>query len=275
MYIIKRKEKLNELVELMEIKAPYVSKRCEPGQFIILRVDEQGERIPLTIADYNREKETVTIIYQVVGYSTKKLSNKQVGDSVEDFVGPLGKPAPLKKVKRVLGIGGGVGIAPLYPQLKKMKDLGAKVDVILGGKSKDFIILEDEIEACSDNVYYATNDGSKGIKGFVTDQFNKLQQDGQEYDLVIAIGPLIMMKAVCELTKKLGIKTNVSLNPLMIDGTGMCGGCRVTVGGETKFACVDGPDFNGTLVDFDEAMSRQGMYKEEEHKCRMGMEGTK
>lgn len=275
MYIIKRKEKLNELVELMEIKAPYVAKKCEPGQFIILRVDDEGERIPLTIADYNREKETVTIIYQVVGYSTKKLSNKQVGDSIEDFVGPLGKPAPLKKVKRVLGIGGGVGIAPLYPQLKKMKDLGAKVDVILGGKSKDFIILEDEIESCSDNVYYATNDGSKGIKGFVTDQFNKLQQDGEEYDLVIAIGPLVMMKAVCEITKKFGIKTNVSLNPLMIDGTGMCGGCRVTVGGETKFACVDGPDFNGELVDFDEAMSRQGMYKEEEHKCRLGLEETK
>jgi ferredoxin--NADP+ reductase len=275
MYIIKRKEKLNELVELMEIKAPYISRRCEPGQFIILRVDEDGERIPLTIADYNREEETVTIIYQIVGSSTKKLSTMKVGDSLEDFLGPLGKPAHLPQVKRVLGIGGGVGIAPLYPQLKKMKELGVNVDVILGGRTKDFIILEDEIEAISDNVYYATNDGSKGIKGFVTDKFNELQQNGENYDLVIAIGPLVMMKAVCELTKKFDIETNVSLNPLMIDGTGMCGGCRVTVGNETKFACVDGPDFNGHLVDFDEAMSRQGMYKEEEHKCRLGLEGSK
>lgn len=273
MYEIQRKVTLNESVELMEIKAPYVAKKCEAGQFIILRVDEEGERIPLTIADYNREKETVTIIYQVVGYTTKKLSAKQEGDFLEDFVGPLGKPAPLKKVKRVLGIGGGVGIAPLYPQLKKMKELGAQVDVILGGRSEEFIILGDEIEGCSDQVYYATNDGTKGIKGFVTDQLKVLQEEGHTYDLVIVIGPLIMMKAVCEMTKKLKIKTNASLNPLMIDGTGMCGGCRVTVGGKTRFACVDGPDFDGHLIDFDEAMLRQVIYKEEEHRCKLGLEG--
>jgi ferredoxin--NADP+ reductase len=273
MYDIVKKEKLNDTVELMEVKAPYVSRRCEPGQFIILRVDKDGERIPLTIADYDREKETVTIIYQVVGYSTKKLSQKNPGDKIEDFAGPLGKAAPLPKVKKVLGIGGGVGIAPLYPQLKKLKSLGTHVDSILGGRSEEFIILQKEMEEVCDNTYYATNDGSKGIKGFVTDKLNELLEKGNEYDLVIAIGPLIMMKAVCEITKKLNIKTNVSLNPIMIDGTGMCGGCRVSVGGETKFACVDGPDFDGLKVDFDEAMRRQGMYKEEEtHKCKLGLE---
>lgn len=272
MYKIVSKKKLNDSVELMVIKAPFVSRRCEPGQFIILRVDEEGERIPLTISDYNREEETVTIIYQVLGYSTKKLSQKQQGDTVEDFVGPLGQEAPLHKVKRVLGIGGGVGIAPLYPQLKKMKELGVNVDVILGGRSDEFIILEDEMENICENVYYATNDGSKGIKGFVTDQLNELITNGEKYDLVIAIGPLIMMKAVCDITKKYNIKTNVSLNPIMIDGTGMCGGCRVTVADEIKFACVDGPDFDGHLVNFDEALNRQGIYKEEEHNCRLGLE---
>jgi ferredoxin--NADP+ reductase len=275
MYKIVEKKRLNDAVEKMVIKAPFVSKKCEPGQFIILRVDEEGERIPLTIADYNREEETVTIIYQVVGYSTRKLSQKQVGDSVEDFVGPLGKEAPLKPVKKVLGIGGGVGIAPLYPQLKKLKELGAEVDTILGGRNDELIILKDEVENVCDNTYFATNDGSKGIKGFVTDYLNKLIDEGNKYDLVIAIGPLVMMKAVCQITKEHDIKTNVSLNPIMIDGTGMCGGCRVTVGGEVKFACVDGPDFNGHKVDFDEAIRRQGMYKEEEHdhNCRLGLEG--
>lgn len=275
MYTIVEKKRLNDVVEKMVIKAPFVSKKCEPGQFIILRVDEEGERIPLTIADYNREEETVTIIYQVVGYSTRKLSQKQVGDSVEDFVGPLGKEAPLKPVKKVLGIGGGVGIAPLYPQLKKLKELGAEVDTILGGRNDELIILKDEVENVCDNTYFATNDGSKGIKGFVTDYLNKLIDEGNKYDLVIAIGPLVMMKAVCQITKEYDIKTNVSLNPIMIDGTGMCGGCRVTVGGEVKFACVDGPDFNGHKVDFDEAIRRQGMYKEEEHdhNCRLGLEG--
>jgi ferredoxin--NADP+ reductase len=275
MYTIVEKKRLNDAVEKMVIKAHFVSKKCEPGQFIILRVDEEGERIPLTIADYNREEETVTIIYQVVGYSTRKLSQKQVGDSVEDFVGPLGKEAPLKPVKKVLGIGGGVGIAPLYPQLKKLKELGAEVDTILGGRNDELIILKDEVENVCDNTYFATNDGSKGIKGFVTDYLNKLIDEGNKYDLVIAIGPLVMMKAVCQITKEHNIKTNVSLNPIMIDGTGMCGGCRVTVGGEVKFACVDGPDFNGHKVDFDEAIRRQGMYKEEEHdhNCRLGLEG--
>jgi ferredoxin--NADP+ reductase len=275
MYKIVEKKKLNDAVEKMVIKAPFVARKCEPGQFIILRVDEDGERVPLTIADYDRKEETVTIIYQVVGYSTRKLSEKQVGDCVEDFVGPLGKEAPLKPVKRVLGIGGGVGIAPLYPQLKKLKELGAEVDTILAGRNDELIILKDEVENVCDNTYYATNDGSKGIKGFVTDYLNKIMDEGNKYDLVIAIGPLVMMKAVCQITKELDIKTNVSLNPIMIDGTGMCGGCRVTVGGEVKFACVDGPDFNGHKVDFDEAIRRQGMYKEEEHEhnCRLGLEG--
>ncbi|HOO34047.1 MAG TPA: sulfide/dihydroorotate dehydrogenase-like FAD/NAD-binding protein [Thermotogota bacterium] len=272
MYEIIRKEKLNESVELMEIRAPYVARRCEAGQFIILIVEEDGERIPLTIADYDRERQTVTIIYQVVGYSTKRLSEKKPGDAVQDFVGPLGHPAPLKKVKRVLGIGGGVGIAPIYPQLKKLKSMDVEVDVILGGRDKDYIILDQEMQVVCDHVYYATNDGSKGIKGFVTDKLNQLIEAGEAYDMVIAIGPLIMMQAVCEITRKYNIETNVSLNPIMIDGTGMCGGCRVTVGGETKFACVDGPDFNGHLVDFKEAMNRQKMFVEEEdHICRMAL----
>ncbi|MDN5342844.1 MAG: ferredoxin/flavodoxin---NADP+ reductase [Oceanotoga sp.] len=272
MYRIIKKEILNPDVELMVVHAPYVARKCEPGQFIILRVDEDGERIPLTIADYDRKKETVTIIYQVVGYSTKKLSNKNEGDFINDFVGPLGQPAPIHKVKRVLGIGGGVGIAPLYPQMKKMKDLGVQVDVLLGGRTNKHIIMENMFEEFVDNIYYATNDGSKGIKGFVTDKLLELLENGEKYDLVVAIGPLVMMKAIVNITKENNIKTNVSLNPIMIDGTGMCGGCRVTVGGETKFACVDGPDFDGFLVDFDECMQRQSMYKEEEeHICRIGI----
>ena len=272
MYKIIEKKKLNDAVDQMVIKAPFVAKKCQPGHFIILRVDEEGERIPLTIADYDREDETVTIIYQKVGYSTKKLSEKQVGECVEDFVGPLGEEAPLKAVKRVLGIGGGVGIAPLFPQLKKLKELGAEVDTILGGRNEELIILTEEVEKLCDHTYYATNDGSKGIKGFVTDYLNQLIDEGNQYDLVIAIGPLVMMKAVCQITKELGIETNVSLNPIMIDGTGMCGGCRVTVGDKVKFACVDGPDFDGHKVDFDEAIRRQDMYKEEEqdHLCKMG-----
>jgi NAD(P)H-flavin reductase len=272
MYRIIKKEILNPDVELMVVHAPYVARKCEPGQFIILRVDEDGERIPLTIADYDRKKETVTIIYQVVGYSTKKLSNKNEGDFINDFVGPLGQPAPIHKVKRVLGIGGGVGIAPLYPQMKKMKDLGVQVDVLLGGRTNKHIIMENMFEEFVDNIHYATNDGSKGIKGFVTDKLLELLENGEKYDLVVAIGPLVMMKAIVNITKENNIKTNVSLNPIMIDGTGMCGGCRVTVGGETKFACVDGPDFDGFLVDFDECMQRQSMYKEEEeHICRIGI----
>lgn len=271
MYKIIEKKKLNETVELMEIFAPFVARKCEPGQFIIVRVDEQSERMPLTITDYNRKKETVTIIYQIVGYSTKMLSKKQVGESLCDFVGPLGQPAQLKKHKKVLGIGGGVGAAPLYPQLKKLHSMGVDVDVILGGRSSKYIILANEFGDFCNNIYYATNDGSKGTKGFVTDVLNNLIQNGYSYDEVIAIGPLIMMKAVVSITKPLNIPTGVSLNPIMIDGTGMCGGCRVTIGDEVKFACVDGPDFDGFLVDFDECMRRQNMYKEEEHHCKIGL----
>jgi ferredoxin--NADP+ reductase len=273
MYKIIDKKTLNEAVELMVVHAPFVARKCEPGQFIILRVDDMGERIPLTIADYDRKKETVTIIYQVVGYTTKLLSQKQVGEYISDFVGPLGKPSELKKHKKVLGIGGGVGAAPLYPQIRKLHEMGVEVDVILGGRSEEFVILHKEFEAICNQVYYATDDGSKGKRGFVTDVLNDLLSQGKEYNEVIAIGPLVMMRAVVGVTKPKNIPTAVSLNPIMIDGTGMCGGCRVTIGGETKFACVDGPDFDGFLVDFDECMRRQGMYKEEEHECRIGLGG--
>jgi len=269
-YKIVKKKTINSQVELMVVEAPFTARKCEPGQFIILRVNEDGERIPLTIADYDREAGTVTIIYQVVGYSTKLLSKKQEGDYINDFVGPLGQATELKKHKRVLGIGGGVGAAPLYPQIKKLKSMGVSVDVIIGGRSEEYIILEDEFKEICDNIYFATNDGTKGTKGFVTDVLNDLLEKGNKYDEVIAIGPLIMMKAVVSVTKPLNIPTGVSLNPIMIDGTGMCGGCRVTVGGETKFACVDGPDFDGFLVDFDECMRRQSYYKEEEdHVCKL------
>lgn len=270
MYKIVKKKTINSQVELMVVEAPFTARKCEPGQFIILRVNEDGERIPLTIADYDRKAGTVTIIYQVVGYSTKLLSKKQEGDFINDFVGPLGQATELKKHKRVLGIGGGVGAAPLYPQIKKLKSMGVSVDVIIGGRSEEYIILEDEFNEVCDNIYFATNDGTKGTKGFVTDVLNDLLEKGNEYDEVIAIGPLIMMKAVVSVTKPLNIPTGVSLNPIMIDGTGMCGGCRVTVGGETKFACVDGPDFDGFLVDFDECMRRQSYYKDEEdHVCKL------
>ncbi|MCT4687176.1 sulfide/dihydroorotate dehydrogenase-like FAD/NAD-binding protein [Vallitalea sp.] len=270
MYKIVKKKTINSQVELMVVEAPFTARKCEPGQFIILRVNEEGERIPLTIADYDREAGTVTIIYQVVGYSTKLLSKKQEGDYINDFVGPLGQATELKKHKRVLGIGGGVGAAPLYPQIKKLKSMGVSVDVIIGGRSEEYIILEEEFKEICDNIYFATNDGTRGTKGFVTDVLNDLLEEGNKYDEVIAIGPLIMMKAVVSVTKPLNIPTGVSLNPIMIDGTGMCGGCRVTIGGETKFACVDGPDFDGFLVDFDECMRRQSYYKEEEdHVCKL------
>ncbi|TCK98789.1 ferredoxin--NADP+ reductase [Natranaerovirga hydrolytica] len=274
MYKIVDKRQLNKDVDLMVVKAPFVSRKCEPGQFIILRADDNSERIPLTIADYDREEDTVTIIYQVVGYSTQVLRTKEIGESVKDFVGPLGQPSELKKHKRVLGIAGGVGAAPLYPQIKKLHEMGVEVDVIIGGRSDEYIILEDEFKKICHNIYFATNDGSKGKKGFVTDVLNDLLDNGEQYEEVIAIGPLIMMKAVVSITKPLNIPTAVSLNPVMIDGTGMCGGCRVTVGDETKFACVDGPDFDGLLVDFDECMRRQNMYRDQEdHVCRVGLEG--
>lgn len=274
MYQIIKKEKLNDVVEKMVIHAPFVARKCEPGQFIILCANEGDERIPLTIQDYDREKETVSIIYQVVGYSTQQLAKKAEGDFIAHFAGPLGVAATFHHKKRVLGIGGGVGAAPLYPQIKKLKEQGVACDVILGGRDASLVILQDAFKEISENVYIATNDGSIGIQGFVTDVLNKLIEEGSTYDEVIAIGPLPMMKAVVNITKPLNIPTMVSMNPVMIDGTGMCGGCRVTVGGEVKFACVDGPDFDGFEVDFDEAMRRQIMYKkQEEHICHLKLGG--
>lgn len=276
MFKIVRKEVLNSSVKLMEIEAPYVAKKAEPGQFIIFRVNEDGERIPLTIADYNREKGTVTIIFQEVGKSTKLLGSMEAGDSILDFVGPLGVASHFDGLKKVAVIGGGLGTAIAYPQAKKLHSLGVEVDSITGFRNKDLIILEKEMSAASSRLFIATDDGSNGCKGFVTDILKKLIDEGNKYDLVIAIGPLIMMKVVCNLTKSYGIKTIVSMNPVMIDGTGMCGGCRLTVGGKTKFACVDGPDFDGHEVDFDEAMRRQLMYKQfekrsmEGHDCKLG-----
>jgi ferredoxin/flavodoxin---NADP+ reductase len=272
MYPILEKKNLNNNVEEMVILAPYVARHCEPGQFIILRVDEEGERIPLTIAEYDRQKGSVSIIYQVAGYTTRKLSEKKVGDGLVDFVGPLGQPTELHPAKHVIGIGGGVGAAPLYPQLKKLSEMGTAVDVILGARSKDFIILEEKFSKFCKNVYVTTDDGSYGEKGLVTHKLKSLVEAGEKFDEVIAIGPVIMMKFVSLLTKPWGLKTNVSLNPIMVDGTGMCGGCRVTVGGQTKFACVDGPDFDGHQVDYDELMRRQSMYKTEEaHSCKIGL----
>jgi len=279
MYKIVHKKVLNPQVKLLEIMAPYIAKKARPGQFIILRINEDGERIPLTIADYDREKGTVTIIFQEVGKTTKMLGELDEGDSLLDFVGPLGVASHLEGYKRVAVIGGGLGTAIAYPQAKELHRLGAKVDTIAGFRNKDIIILEDELKEVSDGLYITTDDGSNGVKGFVTDILKKLIEDGNKYDLVVAIGPLIMMKVVSNLTRQYGIKTIVSMNPVMIDGTGMCGGCRVTVGGKTKFACVDGPDFDGHEVDFDEAMRRQTIYKKEEkasmesHVCRM--EGMK
>ena len=266
---------LNDKVVLMKIEAPRVAKKAEPGQFIIFRIDEQGERIPLTIADFDREQGTVTIIFQVVGKSTMQLSALNEGDSILDFVGPLGKASELDGYKKVAVIGGGLGTAIAYPQAKKLKAQGAEVHMITGFRSKDLVILEEECKKVCDKLIVATDDGSNGTKGFVTDILKSLIEDGNNYDLVIAIGPLVMMKFVSLLTKTYNIKTIVSMNPVMIDGTGMCGGCRIKVNGQTKFACVDGPDFDGHEVDFDSAMKRQQMYKSyeqksvENHRCRM------
>lgn len=275
MYKIVKKEVLNSVVVMMEIEAPYVAARCEAGQFVIVRVDEDGERIPLTIADFDRERNTVEIIFQVVGYSTTLMARLNEGDYLQDFVGPLGQPAPLNKEwKRVIGIAGGVGAAPLYPQAKKLAEQGTKVDVIIGGRTAELVLLKEKFEKFCDNVYIMTDDGSLGEKGVVTKKLQELLDDGVQYDHAIAIGPLIMMKFVVALTKKpeYNLPTAVSLNPIMIDGTGMCGGCRVTVGGETKFACVDGPDFDGFEVDFDQCMKRQTFFKEEEHACMMKLQ---
>lgn len=265
MYKIVRKEVLNDVVELMEVHAPYVAKKCEPGQFIILRVGEDGERIPLTIADFDREKETITIIYQIVGYSTKELAKLNEGDELTDFVGPLGVPTVLHESKHVVGVAGGVGSAPLFPQLRELANRGVDVDVIIGGREAQYVLLADEFKKFCKNVYIATDDGSLGTKGFVTNILSDLIEKGESIDEVIAIGPVPMMKAVVNVTKPKNIKTAVSLNPIMIDGTGMCGCCRVSVDGKIKFACVDGPDFDGLQVDFDELMLRQRMFKEEEH----------
>ena len=276
MFKIIRKQTLNPLVKLLEVEAPLVARKAEPGQFIILRVNDDGERIPLTIADYDRDKGTITIIFQEVGKTTKILGSLEEGDTILDFVGPLGVASHLEGIKKAAVIGGGLGTAIAFPQAKKLHSLGAEVHSIAGFRNKDLIILEKELESVSNRVFITTDDGSNGNKGFVTDVLKKLIEEGNNYDLVIAIGPLIMMKVVSNLTKQYGIKTIVSMNPVMIDGTGMCGGCRVTIGGKTKFACVDGPDFDGHEVDFDEAMRRQLMYKKEEesslekHKCRLG-----
>ncbi len=270
MYKIVKKEILNDVVELMEIHAPFVARKCEPGQFIILRATEDGERIPLTIADFDRENETITIIYQIVGYSTEVLSQFKEGDELVDFVGPLGAPTVLHQSKHVVGIAGGVGSAPLYPQLKALAEMGVDVDVIIGGREAQYVLWADKFKEFCKNVYIMTDDGSLGEKGFGTVKLQELIDSGDPIDEVIAIGPVVMMKAVVAVTKPYNLKTSVSLNPIMIDGTGMCGCCRVSVDGKIKFACVDGPDFDGLLVDFDELIQRQKMFKSEEtHICKL------
>ena len=265
--IVERKE-LNPTVTKLVIEAPLVAKKAQPGQFIIVRAKEDSERIPLTVADYDREAGTVTIIFQIVGGSTMELNELREGESVHDFVGPLGVASHLDGLKKVAVVGGGVGCAIAYPIAKKLHELGCEVHNIVGFRNKDLVILEDEFAACSDKLVMMTDDGSHGQKGVVTAPLEELIKSGENYDEVIAIGPLVMMKFVCLTTKKYDVKTVVSMNPIMIDGTGMCGGCRLTVGGETKFACVDGPDFDGHLVDFDEAMQRGNMYKEFETHAR-------
>ncbi len=268
---ILEKRDLNQAVTLITVSAPQVAKKALPGQFIILRVDEYGERIPLTIADYDRVNGTVTVIFQKVGFTTRLLGEKNVGDDILDFVGPLGRPTEIPEgTRRVCVVGGGVGCAIAYPQAKGLHEAGIPVDVIVGFRNKDIVILEDEFRAACDELYITTDDGSYGEKGFVTNKLQSLIEGGKGYDLVIAIGPVPMMKFVSKTTEPFGIKTLVSLNPIMVDGTGMCGGCRVSVGGETKFACVDGPDFDGHQVDYDELMNRNTIYREkEQHYCRM------
>ncbi|MBQ2815792.1 MAG: sulfide/dihydroorotate dehydrogenase-like FAD/NAD-binding protein [Clostridia bacterium] len=268
MYKIISKSKLNDQMTMLVIEAPFVAKKAKAGQFIMLRVNETGERIPLTVADYDRERGYVTVIFQKIGKTTMLLDSLDEGDSLLDFVGPLGKPTDFKGVKRAAVIGGGAGCAIAYPQAKAMKENGIYVDMIAGFRNSDLIILEDEMRAESDRLIMMTDDGSNGNKGFVTNALENEILAGKNYDFVIAIGPLPMMKAVCELTKKYGIKTVISMNSYMIDGTGMCGCCRVTVDGKVKFSCVDGPDFDGHLVDFDEAIKRSRIYAEQERKAR-------
>lgn len=277
MYKIRKAEKLADKIFMMDIEAPRVAKSCEPGQFVIVKMDEKGERIPLTICDYDREEGIVTIVFQIVGASTAVMAEMKAGDAFEDFVGPLGCASDLifedveeLKNKKILFVAGGVGTAPVYPQVKWLHDHGVMADVIVGSKTKDLLILEKEMEAVAGNLYVTTDDGSYGRSGMVTDTIKYLvNEQGIKYDHCVAIGPMIMMKFVCLLTKELGIPTVVSLNPIMVDGTGMCGACRVQVGDEVKFACVDGPEFDGHLVDFDQAMKRQQMYKTEEGRAML------
>lgn len=271
MYKILQAEELTTNIYLMVVEAKRVAKSCQPGQFVIVRMDEDGERIPLTVCDYDREKGTVTIVFQIVGAATQKMSALKTGDSFHDFVGPLGCPSEFVKEdleslrnKKMLFVAGGVGTAPVYPQVKWLHEKGIDADVIVGAKTKDLLILEKEMEAVAGNLFVTTDDGSYGRSGMVTQTIKDLVEEGRTYDVCVAIGPMIMMKFVCKMTEELHIPTIVSLNPIMVDGTGMCGACRVTVGGEVKFACVDGPEFDGHKVDFDQAMKRQQIYKTEE-----------
>lgn len=272
MYKILKAEQLADKIYLMDVEAPRVAKACEPGEFVIVKMDEVGERIPLTICDYDRETGTVTIVFQIVGASTQKMAALKAGDAFLDFVGPLGRPSEfvhedleVLKNKKMLFVAGGVGTAPVYPQVKWLKAHGIDVDVIVGAKTKDMLILEDRMKEVAGNLYITTDDGSYVRKGMVTEVVKDLvQNQGKQYDVCVAIGPMIMMKFVCLLTKELNIPTIVSMNPIMVDGTGMCGACRLTVGDEVKFACVDGPEFDGHLVNFDEAMKRQQMYRTQE-----------
>ena len=279
MYKIRKAEKLADKIYLMDVEAPRVAKHCEPGQFVIVKMDDKGERIPLTICDYDREAGTVTIVFQPIGASTEKFTTLKAGDTFRDFVGPLGCPSELVeqpldevKAKKILFVAGGVGAAPVYPQVKWLHEHGVAADVIVGSKTKDLLILEKEMEAVAGNLYVTTDDGSYGRSGMVTQTIKDLVAEGKKYDLCIAIGPMIMMKFVCLLTKELDIPTVVSLNPIMVDGTGMCGACRVTVGGKVKFACVDGPEFDGHEVNFDEAMRRQQIYKTAEGRAMLALE---
>ena len=274
MYKIVRKVKLNPTVTRMDIYAPFVAKKAQPGQFIILRVDADGERIPLTVADYDREAGTVSIIFQIVGGGTQRLNAKEEGDYIPDFVGPLGRPTHIDGLKKVCVVGGGVGCAIALPVAKALHEAGCEVTSIIGFRNKDLVILEDEFKACSANFHMMTDDGSYGRQGNVCAPLAEMLSNGETFDEVITIGPLIMMKFVCATTKQYGVKTIASMNPIMIDGTGMCGGCRLTVGGEMKFACVDGPEFDGHLIDFDEAMSRSRTYadfelREKEEACNL------
>lgn len=279
MYKIVKKEELTTNIYLMDVEARRVAKTCQPGQFVIVRTDEEGERIPLTICDYDREKGSVTIVFQCVGAATAMMAALKEGDAFRDFVGPLGCPSELVKEtpeklqkKRILFVAGGVGAAPVYPQVKWLHERGVEADVIVGSKTRDLMILEKEMEAVAGNLYITTDDGSYGRSGMVTQTIKELVAEGKQYDVCIAIGPMIMMKFVCLLTKELNLPTVVSLNPIMVDGTGMCGACRVTVGGKVKFACVDGPEFDGHAVNFDEAMRRQTLYKTEEGRAMLKLQ---